>query len=714
MHKQQSKQDEAPGKPGLPVETAAALWALSTGLVIVCWRLSAALANPFWCAMTGGHALGAFVAWCVYAAAVFALMQAIVLPALLVFRGGSWRIWMVPAASIAAIAVLKVLMGAYAPPDIPAAPWTGVLWFAAGAFLCALLAALHLVPVWASALLLLGALLSGVCTLDAFGRFFVVAEHHALFARTAALAWTLLVFLAGAFLLSRGHTPARTRFLRLAAWLALACGMPWAAAAIPAVLGPGSKPVHPNIVLLTCDAMRADYLSAYGGHVDTPVMDSLAERGARFDRAYAAAPHTGPSLFSLMYASYPPPSGVDEPMTSYYDRLGNILSDPSVRTFAQYLAEAGYVTAVMNGNDVLTDWSRRDEFLRGLDVSVEIPYPPAEYPALFAFFPFLRSTLEPLFPGIARPWPLDSTRYLMMNARSFIRLNHDKPFFLWVHFMDPHTVYNPPKAFRAGHEFLDFWPPDEGDSVDWEPDPHLDAFLRKDEQKRIEEGRLLYEGEIRYVDHAIGKILSTLNTLGLDDNTYVGLSADHGEEFLDHGSILHGRTFYNEVIRVPLILAGPSIEPRRVDSVVSLIDLMPTLFQLAHVNRPKEWEGEDFSSMLRGAAKDTREQRARCAWNNSLGLGWEPAPAARMIVHNNYKLIETIETGERLLFDLNADPAEQNDLSKDQPELAERVTRELHETAARAAERWNAAPAAEGSGAPNSETQEKLEALGYL
>ena len=250
--------------------------------------------------------------------------------------------------------------------------------------------------------------------------------------------------------------------------------------------------------------------------------------------------------------------------------------------------------------------------------------------------------------------------------------------------------------------------------MDWRPDPHLDVFLRKEEEKRIDEARLLYEGEIRYVDHAIGQILSTLNRLGLDDNTYVGLSADHGEEFLDHGSILHGCTFYNEVIRVPLILAGPSIEPRRVDSVVSLIDLMPTLFQLAHVNRPMEWEGEDFSPMLRGPVNDTQEPRARCAWNNSLGLGWEPAPAARMLVHKNYKLIETIETGERLLFDLDADPAEQNDLSKAHPELAERMTRELHETTSRAAGRWNAAPAAEGSGAAGSDTREKLEALGYL
>jgi arylsulfatase A-like enzyme len=567
---------------------------------------------------------------------------------------------------------------------------------------------------WVSPVLLSGAVLSGICALEVFGRFFVLAADHVVFARTAGLAWMAVTFLAGSVLLFGSRLPTRLQLLRLAVLLVLVCVTPWAAVKLPAMLQIRPHPVHPNIVLLTCDAMRADYLSAYGGHVETPAMERLAERGARFDRAYAAAPHTGPSLFALVHADYPPTRYPDESITEYYHRLGHMFSLISGRTFAERLADAGYVTAVLNGNEVLTDWSRRGEFLRGLDVSVEIPYPPARHPPWFDWFPFLRSALEAFFPEIGRAWPLDSTRRLTTYARSFIRLNHRKPFFLWVHFMDPHSPYNPPKAFRTGEELLDFWPPDEGERVDWEPDPHLDTFLRKDEEKRIEEARLLYEGEIRYVDHAIGKILSTLNRLGLEGNTYVCLSADHGEEFLDHGSILHGRSYYQEVIRVPLVVAGPTIEGRRVDSVVSLIDLMPTLFHLTHVTPAPEWEGEDFSAMLRGPVNDMEEPRARCAWNNGLGHGSDPAPAARMIVQNGYKLIEEIETGDRLLFNLDADPAEQNDLSKEQPELAERMMRALHETAARAAERWNAAPAAEGSEAASSETQEKLEALGYL
>ena len=694
-------------------QVPAVLWAAAGGLTIVYWRLSAALVQPFWCGMTGEHALGAVLAWCIYAITVFALMQAALLPAMMVFRGRAWRLSLTPVAASLALVALRALIGAYTQPDFPASPWLGVAGFAAAAAFFALLGVLRLIPAWLSALLLFGAVLAGMFALEVFGRFFVLAQDHVAFARTAGRAWMVLVLLAGTVMLFGGRAPARRQAFRLAALTAVACVTPWAVVELPAVLRPPRDAVHPNIVLITPDAMRADYLSAYGGHVETPTFDSLAGRGVRFDRAYATSPHTGPSLFSLMYASYPPPAEPDEPMPEYFLRLSNLLADPSLPTFAEYLAEAGYVTAVLNGNDVLTDWSRRGEFLRGLDVSVELPLPPAEHSPWLEHFAFLRSILEPFFPEVSRAWPLDSTRRLTVYARSFIRLNHRRPFFLWVHFMDPHTPYSPPRAFRTGEETLDFWPPTADESIDWDPDPYADEFLQKDREARAEQARLLYEGEIRYVDHATGRILAMLERLGLDGKTYVCISSDHGEEFLDHGSMLHGQTFYDEVIRVPLIFAGPSVEHRQVDSVVSLIDVMPTLFRLARVPPAPEWEGEDLSPVLRDPSHALEEGRARYAWVNSLALGDHPAPAARMIVENGYKLIEEIESGNVMLFDLDEDPRETVDLSGELPDLADRLARRLREAAERAAERW-AAFAAAAPDTDASAIEERLEALGYL
>ncbi len=290
----------------------------------------------------------------------------------------------------------------------------------------------------------------------------------------------------------------------------------------------------PNLVLITVDTLRADHLSSYGYHLATsPNIDRLASEGVRFARAYSPIPLTGPSHISLFTSRFPQEhgariNGVAVPEDSKWLFLPQILRKFGYRN-------AAFVSAwtLTNRLTQLGQWF--DIYDQNLTQSHQV----------FHSSRFAEDVTPP--------------------AIGWLRDNRDRPFFLWVHYFDPHAPYHLRAEFASpesnGH-------PDS--SADW---------ANKEDQKRI----IKYDSEIGYVDHHIGKLLAELDDLELRDSTIVALTADHGESLGEHGYVGHGRRLFEGIVHIPLILRYPKTIPagRVIPRAASLLDLTPTLLELA-------------------------------------------------------------------------------------------------------------------------------------
>ena len=295
----------------------------------------------------------------------------------------------------------------------------------------------------------------------------------------------------------------------------------------------------PGVILISLDTLRADHLGLYGYDRPTsPFLDELATRAVVFDNAYAQFPSTLTSHMSMLTGLYPAEHGVYPPagtLPAEVPLVAEILQSQGVHTAGH--TEGGY----MRGNF---------GFRRGFD----------EFDA--------RDRAHH-----------DSTERTFRRGKRFLRsLDPEDPFFLFLHTYAVHAPYEPPEPYRS-----DFWP----------GDPPADAFLpvpsnlvaadrdgRPQSQQALDYYRALYDAEIRHLDDVLRDFFDELASLGLDERTTVIITSDHGEEFRDHGRFNHDQ-LYAEVIRVPFLVVGPELEPRRSPRVVELVDVAPTVLALA-------------------------------------------------------------------------------------------------------------------------------------
>jgi arylsulfatase A-like enzyme len=241
----------------------------------------------------------------------------------------------------------------------------------------------------------------------------------------------------------------------------------------------------------------------------------------------------------------------------------------------------------------------------------------------------------------------------------------DRPFFLYVHTVDPHVPYMPPA------DLLALYDPDPYDGpIDFGRDRELlervkSGSLRVNERDRV---RLeaLYDGEITYHDAHFGAIMEALERRGLADETIVVFTADHGEEFFDHGSVGHGHSVYEELIHVPLIVRVPGVTDGgvRLDDAVGLVDVLPTIYDALGREIPDDLSGESFLPLLLGESADA----PRVAVTGFME-GWRAVSVGRL------KLIQRTER-RVMLHDLVEDPHEQTDVAADRP-IAVRYARGL-------------------------------------
>jgi arylsulfatase A-like enzyme/Tfp pilus assembly protein PilF len=384
------------------------------------------------------------------------------------------------------------------------------------------------------------------------------------------------------------------RGLPLAALLLLAAGGLAAPGCnrIDLSTAPGAE--RPSVLLVSIDTLRADHVGVYGAvEAQTPRLDALAATGARFDTAVAPAPLTLPSHASLLTGLDPPSHGVRH--NGVY-RLA-----AGIETIAERFREAGYATGAVVGAVVL---ARR----YGLDQGFE-SYDDGASSRRSGAGGFLeRSAAE--VTDRALGWLGTAPR----------------PFFLWVHYYDPHHDYRPPLPFA-------------------------EQFASSP-----------YDGEVAYVDSQLGRLLDGLERDGSRRETLILVTSDHGESLGEHAESTHAYTLYDAVLRVPLILAGPGVPPGRVvESLVRTVDIAPTLLALTGLPALAGVDGEPLTAFL----SDGPPPPARLAYAETLATriehGWSPLFAVRSERHL------FVRAPRPELYDVSADPAQLENLLEGDP-----------------------------------------------
>ncbi len=297
-----------------------------------------------------------------------------------------------------------------------------------------------------------------------------------------------------------------------------------------------------NVLVITLDTLRADHVGSYGyAAAQTPVLDALAARGARFASATTTTPLTLSAHTSLFTGTWPTTHGVRD-NTGFY-------VDDSVTTLAEVLKGRGYRTGGFVGAFVLdARWGIAqgfDHYFDEFDLS------------------------EDVGPGLDAIQRRGSE--VVDAATSWLGQSAAAPFFAWVHLYDPHTPYDAPAEFAS--QF-----PATRDGA--------------------------YDAEIAYADAQVGRLLSTLQAGGRLENTLVVVMADHGEQLGEHREQSHGFFIYDASVQIPLIMAGPGIAARVVPDQVRIVDVMPTVLDLLGVEVPAPVQGASLRPALNGQRQE--------------------------------------------------------------------------------------------------------------
>jgi len=399
----------------------------------------------------------------------------------------------------------------------------------------------------------------------------------------------------------------------------------------------GPRAGAPNILLVTLDTVRADHLGCYGNQAArTPVIDALAARGARFATGVAHSPITGPSHASILTGLTPLGHGVRN--------NSDYVLPVSVPTLPDALAKAGWRTAAFVSGFPL---ERRFGYDRGFET----------YDAAFP-----RGNDPRRAPYVERP--ADMTTRAALKWLDEGASSSPAPWFLWVHYYDPHSPYEPPAEYA-------------------------DAFAGRP-----------YDGEIAFVDAQLGRLLQRIDERGLTGNTLIVVTADHGESLGEHGEATHGMFVYDSTLLVPWIVAGPGIPAGRVPPMVArLIDVAPTLLDYAGQRPAGAIEGRSLRPAIDGQPMSDEPAYAESLFA-SIHLRWAPLYAWRT---SRWKLVDAPRPE---LYDLQADPREQHDRAAAEAARVEALRRPL-----RAALRT---PTPDATATVDAESAERLRSLGYL
>ena len=423
----------------------------------------------------------------------------------------------------------------------------------------------------------------------------------------------------------------------------------------------------PNILIIICDQLAQRAVSAYGNRqVRTAAIDSLAASGARFSKSYVQCPLCMPVRASIFTGRWPHETTV---LSNYGPGCGHVPADMTrvgeLFTSAGY--EARYYGKTHDGGA-----------LRGFQIEKEMEVPDAQKVPGTDFAPAL--------PGAQKD------RYASLKCAEFLGGPHDRPFIAVASFINPHDICGWIGPLTGGPRKEGPEPKFDAHDADLPPLP--DNFEIKDLADRPTPVQYLccthrrlaqaahwsetqyrryiaaYYEYVKMADAEVGRVLAALNVSAVGSNTMVVLLADHGDGMACHRGTTKDATFYEETTRVPLIFsgagitgAGSLIEP----PLVSMMDLAPTLLDVAGIAKPAEMYGRSLRPWLRGESPKDDREFVVSEWYTEAGVGG--VVPARMVRSQRYKYTRYIETtgesrGEEL-YDLAKDPGETHTLIKD-------------------------------------------------
>lgn len=442
-------------------------------------------------------------------------------------------------------------------------------------------------------------------------------------------------------------------------------------------------PSLPNVLLLVVDSLRFDVL--FDEATTTPTIDGLVDDGITFSQCISQGISTAPAMTALLTGRLP------------LDYGGHWYLEDGQPTFAEEFRNAGYTTCAVHSNPYV---SSRRNFDRGFDYFEE---------DVVAFEPdrTLERAPEKLLRLLSRvsrlvsktPYtPAETVNEQVLDAVD----GTDGPWFCWAQYMDVHGPYLPGGDVTYRNKFRAEWL--------W----RKAAVNSPDGVTKAEHEELWrnYEREVEYIDEQFGALFDALDAREKLDNTVIVVTADHGDEFYEHGRYGHGNLPYDELTNVPLVVSFPdaSHDQTEVSEMVRAVDVLPTILDHLDVDvsdvMSERMVGTSLLPLVCDSGSDNEIEQAvtekRVRDTDALRIGLRTG---------RWKFLYDGTTDETALYDLQADPAEQTDVSDDNPEIAARFQDDLDARFTRIDE------TTESVDVPTPDvdagTEERLRALGY-
>lgn len=460
----------------------------------------------------------------------------------------------------------------------------------------------------------------------------------------------------------------------------------WSGWSEPQILSAGKKikvkrgESH-NIVLITVDTLRADHLHCYHHFpIKTPTFDRLAHEGVIFRNAFSQTHITSPSHMSIL--------------TSLYLKDHQVLNNSKyelnshTKTIAEVLRKQGYVTAAAVSVGLLTP-----EWIKGLGKGFDQFYYSSGKDEIIA---------------------QETNRKYVFQ---WLEKNYSRKFFLWIHYFDPHMPYKPPPPYDTLYYSGD--PRNQAvntmDKVIFNEGFHTQEYhYLIDSLKGVRDFRYpiaQYDGEISYVDSQINELLQFLGKFGLERSTLVVVTSDHGECLGEHEIYFDHRSLYEASLHVPLIFWYPGIlKPKEVESLITSVDIMPTILQIVEAECPKDIRGKSMIPLISGEKQEIHQEIYGEAMDHQqIMIRSRKWKFIKSLKDDSYHKKFSVKAGHEELYDLEKDPAEIHNVANQYPELVSQLRQKsglwLKE---------GKHPLGSRKKTLDQESEEKLRSLGYV
>jgi arylsulfatase A-like enzyme len=442
---------------------------------------------------------------------------------------------------------------------------------------------------------------------------------------------------------------------------------------------------QPNVVMIITDQQRADTMACYGNTViKTPNLNKLADESFVFENAYVSQPICTPSRSTILTGIYPHATGCG---------INNFPLSPDIPTLAE-MAPAEYLTAYYGkwhlGDEVklqrgFDEWLSCEDQYRKYYTNESLLEDLSDYHHYLVdqgFVPDLEDMGQLTFSrDFAATLPIEHSRamYLADRTSDFIETNKDRPFMICVGILEPHPPYenalsdlHDPDEVTFGESFMQS-PGENASKLNQSRETEVPSDITTEADWRKLKAE--YWGNVSMVDKAVERIVGALESAGIDDETVVILTSEHGDQMGEH-NILQKSVLYEESARVPMLMKVPWLAPanENIEGRFSLVDLVPTVLDMIGADVPERLHGRSRLPVLQGdetlAGNDVVvEWNGRNLEPSSNGEEFDRIQNARkraLIGSDGWKLVVGLEDRNEL-FDLNTDPAELNNLidSKD-------------------------------------------------